>query len=121
MDAWTNLCSPAKLYILFTIALVLFDMYLGNMNRLVHNSMYGVIGAIMLYVLCAANMDFAAWGLLALPVIFFIFLFALIVYDQSFLTVSHHYIEKPTPESCEPSCETQNEEECVMPKKCWTE
>lgn len=122
MDAWTNLCSPAKLYILFVIALALFDMYIGNMNRFLHHSLYGIIGSILLYVLCAANMDFAAWGLLALPVVFFIFLFALILYDQSFFTVSREYVEKQSSTSCEPTCDTkEEEEECVMPKKCWTE
>ncbi len=91
MDGWSNVCPPAKVYLLFMIALVLFDMASGYSYSAMKNTVYAVFGTFVLWVLCAANMDFAAWGLLALPVFFFILLLALWVFDGVLFTTSREF------------------------------
>jgi hypothetical protein len=64
-------------------------------------------------------MDFVAWGLILLPIAFYVLLFAIILFDRSFLNIHHKYnqtesdggscntpvCKPPTDsESCEPTC-----------------
>jgi hypothetical protein len=91
MSGWTELCTPAKLYLLFMVAVVLFDMASGYARHAMRNTVYGIFGTFALWVLCAANMDFAAWGLLALPLFFFIVLIALWVFDGVLFTTSREF------------------------------
>lgn len=72
-------------------ALILFDLYMSRGRSAMRNIAYGVLGGILLFVLCAAGMGFVAWGMLLLPVVFYMFLFAVILFDQSFLSVKHTY------------------------------
>ncbi len=85
------MCSPAKFYILFMIALVLFDFYQGYAQYAMRHTVYLVFGGFFLFALCAANMDFAAWGLLLIPILFYIFLIALWTFDQSFYGITRTY------------------------------
>lgn len=91
MSVWTELCSPAKLYLLAMVAMILFDMASGYAFHAMRNTVYAVFGTFVLWVLCAANMDFAAWGLLALPLFFFIVLIALWVFDGVLFTTSREF------------------------------
>jgi hypothetical protein len=91
MDAWNYLCLPAKIYILVMIPIILFDIYLGSTQYAISNSISLCIGAILLWTLCAAKLEFVAYVLMFLPVLFFVFLIALIFYDKSLLSVRHEY------------------------------
>ncbi len=91
MDSWTDLCPPAQIYLLFMIALVLFDLVRGSGQYAVRHMGYGLFGTIALWVLCAANMDFAAWGLLLLPLFFFVVLIALWVFDGVLFTTGRKF------------------------------
>lgn len=117
MGVWDELCSPAKIYAIFMIAFVFFDMYLGSMKRVLRHIAYTVVGTLLLYVLCAANMDFVGWGLILLPVIFYVIFMAILLFDQSFIRFTHEY--KPgngsgSGSGCdpEPSCEADCEPSC---------
>jgi hypothetical protein len=118
-----ELCSPAKIYFAFSIALILFNLYLGIGSRVFQSIFYGIIGTLLLYVLCAAKMDFVAWGLILMPIMFYMLLFVIILFDRSFLNIHHKYnktepdsesctstpvCKPPTDcETCEPKCESQ--------------
>lgn len=93
MDAWNSLCLPAKIYILVMIPIILFDIYLGSTKYAISNSISLFIGAILLWTLCAAKLEFVAYVLMILPVLFFVFLIALIFYDKSMISVRHEYIK----------------------------
>jgi hypothetical protein len=113
-----DICPPVTIYGVFMAALVLFDMYLGKGRAALRNTAYGVLGGILLFVLCAAGMGFVAWGLLLLPIIFYMFLFAVILFDQSFLNVSHTYSNRrhigpiPIPSSDDDGGSCAPEPEC---------
>jgi hypothetical protein len=117
-----DICPPVTIYGVFMTALVLFDLYTSQSRAAMRNVSYGVLGCILLFVLCAAGMGFVAWGMLLLPVIFYLFLFAVILFDQSFLTVSHTYgkrrmmgpiIPGDSCESCDPEPSECAASECA--------
>jgi hypothetical protein len=114
-----DLCSPVKIYLAFSVAMTLFHLFYGVGSRVFQSIFYMIAGTLFLYVLCAANMDFVAWGLLLFPIAFYILLFAIILFDRSFLSIKHQIspgsCEEPVckPPSCveEPSCESKQKEE----------
>ena len=81
--AWTTLCPPAQLYPIVMAGVILFNLYRGTYRHAISHTVALVIGTTLLWILCAANMEFAAYALLIMPVLFFVFLLALIFYDQS--------------------------------------
>jgi hypothetical protein len=113
------ICSPAKLYFAFSMAYILFNFYLASVSGVMVSIFYAIFGTLLLWILCAAKMDFVAWGLLGLPVLFYILLFAIMVFDRSFLSVTHEYKngtngtngtngscqEETECNTCEPTCE----------------
>jgi hypothetical protein len=88
---WIQLCPPAQLYAIVMVAFVLFQLYRGTYAYAVRHAVFGLMGTAFLWVLCAANMEFAAYGLLVLPVVFFLFLLAVILYDQSLIEIQREY------------------------------
>ncbi len=58
MDIWTTLCTPAKLYLLFMIALVLFDLVNSSGIYALRHTGYALFGTVALWVLCAACLLF---------------------------------------------------------------
>jgi len=71
--------------------IILFDVYKGIYVRGITNLVLLFVGTALLWVLCAANFEFVAYSLLALPVVFTVFLLAIIVFDQSLLSVTHKH------------------------------
>lgn len=90
-EVWTTLCLPAQIYPIVMAGIVLFDIYKGTYMRGIKNIVSLVVGTALLWVLCAAKMDFVAYGLLLLPVVFVVFIVAILVFDQSLLSVTHKY------------------------------
>ena len=90
-DAWFTLCLPAQIYPVVMMGIILFDLYKGIYMRGIANIISMVVGTTLLWVLCAAKMEFVAYGLLLLPVLFVVFLLAILVFDQSLLSITHDY------------------------------
>lgn len=90
-DAWFTLCLPAQIYPVVMLGIILFDIYKGAFMRGISDTVSLVIGTTLLWVLCAAKMEFVAYGLLLLPVLFVVFLLAILVFDQSLLSITHDY------------------------------
>jgi hypothetical protein len=98
-----------KVYVLFMVALIFFNLYEGQTHRFMRTFVYMIVGAMLLFILCAAGMDFVGWVLLILPVLFVMFILVILVFDQGFL-FEHEYKNRlrcgakpsPTP-TCPPS------------------
>lgn len=104
-SAWTNLCPPAQLYPIVMTALILFDVYRGALRQALAHFVALLLGTTMLWILCAANLEFAAYALLCIPVIFTLFLLAIVFYDQSLISIKHRYECGCRPDE---SCDTCN-------------
>lgn len=120
-----ELCPPVFAYAIFMMALGLYDIYMGSFPSLARTMFYLIFGGILLWILCAAGMGFAAWGLLGIPVVFYIFLFAIIIFQKGFdfqseyrqhSAIAHAPCAEETEETCEPepeeTCEPESEETC---------
>ena len=84
-------------------ALILFDIFRGTFGYALKHLVYLIIGTTLLWVLCAANLEFAAYALLCIPVIFILFVLAVILYDQSLFSIKSRY-RCPCPEE-EETCD----------------
>jgi hypothetical protein len=91
MDGSRLLCPPTRIFMVFMAAHVLFSMYLGAGKAVIRDIAYAIIGVIFFTILCAAGMDYVAWGLLCLPIFFYILLLAILIFDQSFLQISSRH------------------------------
>jgi hypothetical protein len=88
-------------------------LYIGSMSLVTTNTISLFVGTLLLWTLCAANMEFVAYSLLILPVIFFVFLVAIVFYDTSNSRIKHQYVYKNELESnysdrssCPEKCQT---------------
>ena len=90
-SAWTSLCPPAQLYPIVMTALILFDVYRGTLRQALQHFVALLIGTTLLWILCAANLEVAAYALLFIPVVFILFVLAIILYDQTLFSIKHRY------------------------------
>jgi len=88
-QTWEGLCIPAQMYAIVVTGTVIFYLYAGWWHHAFRNIVSLVLGTFFLWVLCAAKLEVAAYGLLILPVVFFLFLFAIVFYDQSLIAITH--------------------------------
>ena len=113
-----DFCPPVFAYAIFMIALGLYDIYMGSFPSLARTLFYLIFGIILLWILCAAGMASVGWVLLAVPVIFYIFLFAILIFQKGFdfQTEEQKRCAKP-PAPCieeqEPECEAEETPVCT--------
>jgi hypothetical protein len=88
---WAGTCLPAKVFPVVMAGVVLFNLWRGVFTEAVKNVIVAVIGTSALWFLCSSGMELLAYMVLAVPVIFIIFLVALIVFDKTLLEVTHNY------------------------------
>jgi sterol desaturase/sphingolipid hydroxylase (fatty acid hydroxylase superfamily) len=90
-NVWAGTCLPAKVFPVVMAGVVLFNLWRGVFTEAVKNVIVAVIGTSALWFLCSSGMELLAYMVLAVPVIFIIFLVALIVFDKTLLEVTHRY------------------------------
>lgn len=90
-NLWAGSCLPAKVFPIVMAGIVLFNTWRGVYKEAVKNVIVGVVGTSALWFLCSSGLELLAYMVLAVPVIFIIFLLALIVFDQTLLQVTHTY------------------------------
>jgi len=90
-NVWAGTCLPAKVFPVVMAGVVLFNLWRGVFTEAVKNVIVAVIGTTALWFLCSSGMELLAYMVLAVPVIFIIFLVALIVFDKTLLEVTHRY------------------------------
>ena len=100
---WAALCPPAAFFPVLMAAVMLFDMYMGKFKRLLSNVAITIVGTLLLYLLCAAKLEIVAYALYIIPLIFFIFFVAVLVYDRASdgKAVTNVYVDECGNEFCE--------------------
>jgi len=78
-------------------SLILFDVFIGNYKNVGFHVVSALMGTVLLYALCAFNMEIVAWILLGLPLFFFICLAALVIFDLSIIDVTHTFQQRCYP------------------------
>ena len=87
---WAGFCLPAQIFPVVMAGIVLFDISVGFYQDAAKNTLYALAGTAALSLLCGSGMEMLAYVLLGLPVVFFLFLLALIILDQSTLVDVTH-------------------------------
>ncbi len=95
----TNFCPPVIAYGTFITAIGLYDIYMGKLPNFARTMFYLIFGGTLLWLLCVANMELLGWMLILIPVIFYIFLISLLVFNKSF-TYKVEQPEKVEEKSC---------------------
>jgi hypothetical protein len=88
---WVASCLPAKVFPLVMAGVALFNLWRGVWREAARDLILGVFGTAALWFLCTSGMEMIAYLLLAVPVIFVIFLSALLVFDQTLIAVTRDY------------------------------
>ena len=105
-----NICPSVIAYAIFLIALMLYNIYMGEWPSFLRSALYMVVGCLLLWILCAAGMEMVGWSLLGIPVVFYLFLFAIVIFDQGFRLNSTYETKCKKP--VEPTCEEEEEASC---------
>lgn len=88
---WVASCLPAKVFPLVMAGVALFNVWRGAWREAARHIIFGLFGTAALWFLCTSGMELIAYILLAVPVIFIIFLSALLVFDQTLIAVTREY------------------------------
>lgn len=75
-------CGPMVLYIIFMLALITYDITQYDRAAAIKNSIFLVIGATLLWLLCRIGFEIAGWILISIIPFFFVALIALLVVTQ---------------------------------------
>jgi hypothetical protein len=77
-----SVCKPLLIYVVFLGALILYDITQLDSGAVLSNSLFLVGGSLLIWTLCAAGFEIAAWILLALFPFFFVALLGFLVVTQ---------------------------------------
>ena len=105
---WAASCLPAKVFPLVMAGVALFNIWRGVWKEAARDLILGVFGTAALWFLCTSGMEMIAYILLAVPVIFVIFLSALLVFDQTLIAVTRDYNHGNSWYNKEDSCDSCN-------------
>ena len=67
MGTLTNLCSPALIYLVFSLTQISIDIFKGENNRAFFKSIVMIIFTTMLNVLCNRGLGIISWMLVFIP------------------------------------------------------
>ncbi len=88
-------------------AFVLYQLFQGSAPIFMTSLGQLIFGCLFLYILCAAGLDFVGWGILMFPIMFYIFLIVIIVFNKGFQIESKAECKEKKEDECEaePTCE----------------
>ncbi len=117
-------CSPAFAYSTFIIVICLFDIYMGKYPSIPRTLLYLITGIVLIWILCASGMGIVAWGIVTIPMLFYIFIIAVLVYQKGFALQQTNKSdtcsesdsqEEDSQESCQDEEETISYERTYIP------
>ena len=75
-----RLCTPAIIYVVFSVVQIILDLYTGLINTAVVKFIIMVIITILLNILCQRDLAIISWILVFIPFIMMTFIVSLILY-----------------------------------------
>ena len=77
-----SISKPLIIYNVIVIALICYDVTQGDLPSVGKNSVFLVLGSLLIWLLCFLGFEPAVWVLLSLPVFFLVAILALLVITQ---------------------------------------
>lgn len=80
MALLNNICTPALIYLIFALSQIIIDTYKRAYNIAFVKFIQMVVFTLMLNLLCARNLSWISWLIIAVPFLFMGFMTILLVY-----------------------------------------
>ena len=98
-----RLCTPAIIYVVFSVVQIILDLYAGLINTAVIKFIVMVIMTVLLNILCQRDLEIISWIIVFIPFIMMTFIVSLILYifGLSKATGTVQYSEKSTSKTAE--------------------
>ena len=75
-----QLCSPALIYLVFSITQIMLDTYMGLYNTAGMKVFVAIVITILLNILCERGMGIVSWLIVFIPFMFMTFIVAMLLY-----------------------------------------
>ena len=113
MALLNNICTPALIYLIFALSQIIIDTYKRAYNIAFVKFIQMVVFTLMLNLLCARNLTWVSWLIIAIPFLFMGFMTILLLYVLKLDNRDSEEIEED--EKSDISEETKNEEDNENP------
>lgn len=113
MALLNNICTPALIYLIFALSQIIIDTYKRAYNIAFVKFIQMVVFTLMLNLLCARNLTWVSWLIIAIPFLFMGFMTILLLYVLKLDNRDSEVIEED--EKSDISEETKNEEDNENP------
>lgn len=110
MSLLNNICTPALIYLIFALSQIIIDTYKRAYNIAFVKFIQMVVFTLMLNLLCARNLTWISWLIIAVPFLFMGFMSILLLYVLKLDGRSSEVIEEDEKGETEPSAESKNED-----------
>jgi predicted neutral ceramidase superfamily lipid hydrolase len=110
MALLNNICTPALIYLIFALSQIIIDTYKRAYNIAFVKFIQMVVFTLMLNLLCARNLTWISWLIIAVPFLFMGFMSILLLYVLKLDGRSSEVIEEDEKGETEPSAESKNED-----------
>lgn len=80
MSLLNNICTPALIYLIFALSQIIIDTYKRAYNIAFVKFIQMVVFTLMLNLLCARNLTWISWLIIAVPFLFMGFMSILLLY-----------------------------------------
>jgi len=75
-----NLCPPAFIYVIFSLAHIIIDTYKGHYNTALLKFIVSVLFTVMLDALCKTGLSVISWIIVFIPFIFMTLIVTILLY-----------------------------------------
>ena len=75
-----NICTPALIYIFFSVTQIIIDTFKGYYNTAFFKVIISILVTILLNALCQSGMGIISWFIVFIPFIFMTFIVSLLLY-----------------------------------------
>jgi hypothetical protein len=89
-----SLCSPAIVYLFFSITQILIDIYSGNNNTAFTKSIVTAMVTLLLNILCERGLDIVAWLIVFIPFMLMTVVVGMLMYIFGTEIVTGEYSSK---------------------------
>ena len=110
MSLLNNICTPALIYLIFALSQIIIDTYKRAYNIAFVKFIQMVVFTLMLNLLCARNLTWISWLIIAVPFLFMGFMSILLLYVLKLDGRRSEVIEEDEKDETEPSTESKNED-----------
>ena len=110
MGLLNNICTPALIYLIFALSQIIIDTYKRAYNIAFVKFIQMIVFTLMLNLLCARNLTWVSWLIIAIPFLFMGFMTILLLYVFKLDNRTSEVIEEDEKDTDDNKDETSNDE-----------